>query len=301
MFMAALIVLALIIAAPAASASASVPSGVGYLLDQTLNARQSPDVLKTTKSGGQNAVWLSYTYDPRRKIHYATDLDGAAANESRIYGYDANGRLVSASGPWGQNGANATGSFKFDALGNIREQVLGSRTIGIAYDAATNRVASANNGGSNRLYFYDTRGNTTRIQFGGVNRDFTYDHSNQPTAVSGSASATYVYDGNLKRVKEVRGGNTIYNVFSKVTGGQPLPWPSPPKIGPPDRFLALRATGSEVYRFDDATGTANDIRTDYVNVGGAALRLKKTGGGASVPEYTHFDSQGSAVAATKRA
>lgn len=34
---------------------------------------------------------------------------------------------------------------------------------------------------------------------------------------------------------------------------------------------------------------------------GAALRLKKTGSGAFVPEYTHFDSQGSAVAATSAA
>jgi len=43
------------------------------------------------------------------------------------------------------------------------------------------------------------------------------------------------------------------------------------------------------------------IKTDYVTVGGAALRLKKTGTGAPVPEYTHFDSQGSAVAATNAA
>ncbi|MFN3960020.1 MAG: RHS repeat-associated core domain-containing protein [Parvularculaceae bacterium] len=38
-----------------------------------------------------------------------------------------------------------------------------------------------------------------------------------------------------------------------------------------------------------------------LNAGGAALRLKKTGAGAFVPEYTHFDSQGSAVAATNSA
>jgi RHS repeat-associated protein len=248
----------------------------GYALDQTLNARQLPDVLKTTKSGSPNAVWLSYLYDPRRKIERADDLDGQGANETRVYGYDLNGRLLTASGPWGQNGANATGSFKYDALGNIREQKLGTRTIGITYDAAANRVASANNGGSSRVYSYDARGNTTRIAIGGVNRDFTYDQSNQPVTVSGSATATYVYDGNMKRVKEVRGGKTIYNVFSKVTGGL-------------------------IYRFDDATNNANDIRTDYVNVGGAALRLKKTGTGAFVPEYTHFDSQGSAVAATSAA
>jgi hypothetical protein len=52
-------------------------------------------------------------------------------------------------------------------------------------------------------------------------------------------------------------------------------------------------TGGLIYR-DEATDV---IKTDYVNVGGAALRLKKTGAGAFVPEYTHFDAQGSAVAA----
>jgi RHS repeat-associated protein len=168
--------------------------------------------------------------------------------------------------------ANATGSFKYDALGNIREQKLGTRTIAIAYDAAKNRVSSANNGGTVRNYLYDARGNATTV----AGSTFAYDFANQPVTATGTGAATYVYDGNLKRVKEVRGGETIYNVFSKATGGL-------------------------IYRFDDAANNANDIRTDYVNVGGAALRLKKIGTGAFVPEYTHFDSQGSAVAATSAA
>ena len=36
-----------------------------------------------------------------------------------------------------------------------------------------------------------------------------YDSSNQPTGMSGSGfSAAYAYDGNLKRVKSVEGGET---------------------------------------------------------------------------------------------
>jgi RHS repeat-associated protein len=85
----------------------------------------------------------------------------------------------------------------------------------------------------------------------------------------GGASATYAYDGNLKRVREIKGGKTVYTFYSRVTGGL-------------------------LYR-DQATDV---VKTDYVTVGGAALRLKKTGTGAFVPEYTHFDAQGSAVAAT---
>ena len=240
----------------------------GQALTQTLGPRQLPDVLKTVKAGGANAVWLSYTYDARRKIASVSDLDGAASNESRTYTYDPNGRLLTASGPWG------AGSFKYDALGNIREQKLGARTIAIDYDAATNRASSFRDTalGSNALntLAYDSRGNMHDTGTSSLGRpDMTYDFSNQPVTVFGSVAATYAYDGNLKRVKEVRGGKTIYTIYSKVTGGL-------------------------IYR-DEATDVK---KTDYVNVGGAALRLKKTGTGAFSPEYTHFDSQGSAVTAT---
>jgi RHS repeat-associated protein len=76
----------------------------------------------------------------------------------------------------------------------------------------------------------------------------------------------------MRRVKEIRAGKTIYTVYSKLTG-------------------AL------VYR-DQATDV---VKTEYASAGGAALRLKKTGTGAFVPEYTHFDHLGSAVAASDAA
>lgn len=234
----------------------------GQALTQTLGSRQLPDALKTAKAGGANAVWLSYTYDARRKIASVSDLDGAADDESRTYTYDPNGRLLTALGPW------ALGSFKYDALGNLREQKLGTRTIAINYDASKNRVTSAVDAGVTKPYAHDNRGNATGV--GGFT--FTYDHSNQPVTVTGTGAATYAYDGNLKRVKEVRGGKTIYTVYSRVTG-------------------AL------LYR-DQATDV---VKTDYVSVGGAALRLKKTGTGPLVPDYTHFDLQGSAVAASDAA
>jgi len=101
---------------------------------------------------------------------------------------------------------------------------------------------------------------------------FTYDFANQPTALTGTGAAAYAYDANLKRVREVRGGKTIYTVYSRVTGG-----------------LIFR---------DEAT---DNRTTDYVSAGGAGLRLKKVGTGAATPEYTHFDAQGTALAATNAA
>ena len=63
---------------------------------------------------------------------------------------------------------------------------------------------------------YDSRGNITAI--GGLS--FEYDMADQPRTVSGTnrtggavSGGTYVYDGNLKRVKSVVNGKTIYNVY----------------------------------------------------------------------------------------
>jgi hypothetical protein len=97
---------------------------------------------------------------------------------------------------------------------------------------------------------------------------FTYDFANQPTALTGTGAASFAYDANLKRVKEVRGGKTVYTVYSRVTGG-----------------LIFRDEASDARK------------TDYVSVGGASLRLVN---GAS-PTYTHADALGSPLAATDAA
>lgn len=245
----------------------------GHALTQTLNARQLPYELKTAKTSApaSNAVWLTYGYEVRRKIDSVLDSDGAGVLDNRSYLYDPNGRLLSGTGPYGAGGAQANLAYVYDALGNIRTRTEGTSTAAIAYDAAKNRVASATVNGSGRTYSYDARGNAT--DNGPIG--FVYDFANQPTRTLNAAGGTiadYVYDGNLKRVKEVRSGKTIYTIYSRVTGGL-------------------------VYR-DRATDV---IKTDYASAGGAALRLKKTGTGAFVPEYAHFDSQGSAVAATDAA
>jgi hypothetical protein len=56
-----------------------------------------------------------------------------------------------------------------------------------------------------------SRGNVTQDGIHG----FTYDFANQPTAISGADTGTYSYDGNLKRVKQVGGGQTIYSIYDR--------------------------------------------------------------------------------------
>lgn len=56
-----------------------------------------------------------------------------------------------------------------------------------------------------------TRGNVTDDGIHG----FAYDFANQPTAISGADTGTYSYDGSLKRVRQVVGGQTIYSIYDR--------------------------------------------------------------------------------------
>jgi RHS repeat-associated protein len=232
---------------------ASGQFGNGQVFAQSLNTRQLPLVLSTARAGGPTALWRTHAYDVRRQLTSITDHVDAAG--SRTFGYDGKGRLATANGPWGQ------GSLSYDALDNLRAQTLGTRVISVAYDAGTNRVSWANDAGQHRPYAYDAHGNATTVGPLTLSHDF----ANQPTSVTGSTSASYVYDGNLKRVKSVSGGKTVYSVYSALGG-------------------------SVIFR--DEVTDAKAI--DYLAVGPLGLRL--TNGAA--PGYTHADHLGSPVAAT---
>ncbi|MEM8771162.1 MAG: RHS repeat-associated core domain-containing protein [Pseudomonadota bacterium] len=182
--------------------------GNGQVFTQSLNARQLPSLMRSVKSGVATAMDLSYAYNARGQVSSITD--NADASYNRSFGYDGKGRLTSATGVWG------TGSYKYDALDNIRQKKLGARTvdISISSDNLVNQVTDTDN--PTRNFAYDARGNTANDG----RYAFTYDHSNQPVALSGSGqSNAYVYDGNLKRVKKTEtSGVVIYDVYSRVTG-----------------------------------------------------------------------------------
>ncbi|WP_417690542.1 RHS repeat-associated core domain-containing protein [Pseudidiomarina sp.] len=77
-----------------------------------------------------------------------------------------------------------------------------------------NRLVTSDDSGASglRSFSYDSRGNVTAA--GAL--QFSYDAENQPISVSGSSSGNYVYDGNLKRVKQTVNGATIYNVYDQA-------------------------------------------------------------------------------------
>lgn len=224
----------------------------GLSMSQSLTARQQPLDLMVTG----NVLDLSYGYDARGKITSINDFANPTANRS--FTYDAKGRLSGANGYWG------TGSFEYDALDNIRQKTLGSRTVDIAYNA-NNQVASVNDSVNGlRTWTHDTRGNVTN----NGNVALAYDTANQPLSASkGSDTSAYTYDGNLKRVKNVMPDGTVqYWVYSKVTGS-----------------------------FVTNYILTEDKSWQFHSAGGVTVRTRGENGGY---QFTYLDHQGTPLAST---
>ncbi|MBT1451617.1 hypothetical protein KJ365_12065, partial [Glaciecola sp. XM2] len=191
--------------------------GNGHTLHQSLDARLLPRQLWTSHASKPSAVNYTHSYDKRSNL--TSIIDGLSSANNRSFGYDGLSRLTSATGPFG----NA--SFEYDALGNIRQKRLGSRTVNIHYNSL-NRVSSASSTGVGvptatsapftASYQYDTRGNT--LNSGKV--AFVYDTSDQPTQMTHSSGVSnYLYDGHKRRVKQVVSSNgstkITYSVYSQ--------------------------------------------------------------------------------------
>lgn len=234
----------------------------GHELTQEINPRQLVSKIRVGKSGGPVAMRFDYSYEERGKIDEILDSDGNSPNGDMTFDYDANGRLTNATGLWG------TATYKYDALSNIRERAVGSRTVTIDYDA-NNRVDDVTDTANPfRDFTHDARGNVTNDG----RYTFTYDLSDQPTNISGSGgvNTTYEYDGNKKRVKSVESPvgaatKTTYYVYSALTGGL-------------------------IFKDEVTDGKT----TDYASIGPAGVRIEN--GATAV--YTHSDHLGSRVAAT---
>ena len=183
-------------------ASMSYGNGVSY--QQQLNAQLLPATISASHANGV-ALSQSMSYDSRGNLLSLTDH--ALPSNSRSNSYDGLNRLISASGPWG------SGSFVYDALGNLRSKTLGNRTVSLSYNSL-NQLSQSNDSGHSglRQFSYDSRGNV--ISAGDL--QFSYDATDQPISASGAVSGSYHYDGQFKRVKQQVNGNTIYSVYNQA-------------------------------------------------------------------------------------
>ena len=126
----------------------------------------------------------TFTYDILDRLRSAI-ASPPPFNYSEVYTYSlTTGNLI------------AKGNMAYTYNAQVTCQA-GSRTIAHAVSAA----------GSN-AYSYDCNGNMTQRVVGGSTYNLAYDTGNHLTQVTGAATATFVYDGDGKRVKSILGGTT---------------------------------------------------------------------------------------------
>ena len=217
--------------------------GSGGLYQQHLNTRQL-----VSSIGGNWGTSLNYSHDAAGRI---TQIDSPNNTYDRTLTYDGAGRLKSARGPWG------SGTYTYDLLGNLKQKKLGSRTVTIEYNGVkqVNQVKDSAVGSTWRTYSHDARGNVTADGL----HSFTYDHANQPVTIAGGDSGSFTYDGNLRRVKQVIDGKTVYSIYDQ--------------------------SGALLTRDDVTSGQV----TDHLSLGGQTL-VRITNGTASYPLNDHMGS-----------
>ncbi|WP_312452579.1 RHS repeat domain-containing protein [Stutzerimonas nitrititolerans] len=176
--------------------------GLTYGNGRSLSIGLDANRLRPTQrsvGGSDTLLSLQYGYDAANNLTKITDLRDAAYTQT--LGYDALNRLVSAVGAWG------SGSFAYNARGDITSRMLGGQSITYGYDAQ-GRLASL--GGSlSAALSYDAKGNVLQARgsyaydgAGNLNRLCVQPSSN----CAGAPDQRFGYDGKGMRVLQEQAG-----------------------------------------------------------------------------------------------
>lgn len=155
--------------------------GNGTVRNITYDARYLPETNRLSSISGTIADYL-YGHDAVGNITVLEDVQ--TPGYDRNFAYDDLHRLTTANtgvSLWG------TGSFAYDAMGNVTNWSLGANTKTFAYDALTPKLTSVTEGAP-RIVTYDAAGNELTV---GLSTN-TYSPRN---LLAQAGSLTYGYDG----------------------------------------------------------------------------------------------------------
>ncbi|HEY3310756.1 MAG TPA: RHS repeat-associated core domain-containing protein [Anaerolineales bacterium] len=227
-------------------------------------------------SGVQN---LAYTYDAVGNISTISDTVTAETHE---YSYDTVERLTG----WRMNNVLQE-EYSYDpATGKLASKA----GVTYTYDGSHKQaVASLSNGNS---YLYDASGNQVTRNINGQTFTLGYDADNRMVSVTGpSMNASFVYDGNGKRVKSVINGvGTVFvGNYYELVGGAVTKYYF---LG--SQRVALRQGGALYYPLTDHLGSTS-VTTDSLGNAVAELRYTPWGetrlAGGTTPSKYQFTGQ----------
>jgi RHS repeat-associated protein len=182
--------------------------------------------LKTLKTGIPTDLTslqnFEYDYDPVGNIDWIKDFK-AGGTQTQSFGYDSLDRLNSAQASGGTGGTYGPFTYVFSAsTGNLtgKEGTTLSYNASVSCPAGTRSIPHAASSFGSTTYSYDCNGNQVSKTVQGGTQNRTFDAENRLVGVSGTATATFVYDGDGQRVKGTVGGTTtLYlGAFFEWTG-----------------------------------------------------------------------------------
>ncbi|MEU8238903.1 LamG-like jellyroll fold domain-containing protein [Actinoplanes missouriensis] len=194
-------------------------------------------------------VSAAFEYDPAGNLTRSSGAGAEAATADRVFGYDADNRMTSASAPGGTNtftyddrallrtttGPSGAATFTYSPDGKPASRADAAGATSYTYDDAGRLGTLANTqAGLSATYGYNALSQPTAIRYAGGNtRTFEYDDFRRlsrdqlhtPTGAE-VAAIDYLYDvaGNLTDKTTTGFGGTIENAYTYDLAGQLTSW-----------------------------------------------------------------------------
>jgi RHS repeat-associated protein len=227
------------------------------------------------KTTGNN-LDLEYTYDGLNNV--LSVVDKLDPSQNRTFTYDADNRLITAKGSWGN------GSYTYDGNNNITQATLGNKSETYSY---TNNKLQSLQGTENRAFGYDGDGNI--IKDG--DNSFVYNAAKQMiSATTPQHDIKYTYDASGHVVTYTE--DTKQPVFTIYDDLGDLLYRIDPNTGITKDYVY--ASGKQIAILSHNTSDINNVdATYYVNdpLGSPALKYKNS----SLVWHRHYEPYGKEI------